>query len=106
MEIKVRGVDPVAVRKIDGMAKKRGMSRNEFVKILLEKTAVMKEMEVERDRLNVTMSSYNDLFKLLIGRVDDLEKNNEKLFILISLATDIPLLEVDNFLERNGSKEI
>ncbi|SFQ85791.1 hypothetical protein [Priestia endophytica] len=32
MEIKVRNVDPVAVKKIDELAKEKGISRQEFLK--------------------------------------------------------------------------
>ncbi|MFS0907242.1 hypothetical protein AB3N02_30120 [Priestia aryabhattai] len=36
MEIKVRNVDPIAVKKIDEMAKRKNISRQEFLKSQLE----------------------------------------------------------------------
>ncbi len=39
MEIKVRNVDPVVVKKIDEMAKEKGISRQEFLKIQIETLA-------------------------------------------------------------------
>lgn len=40
MDISLINIDPVAVKKLDELAKKKGMSRNEFVKIHLEKLAI------------------------------------------------------------------
>ncbi|MGG1219942.1 hypothetical protein ABE236_21090 [Priestia endophytica] len=43
MEIKVRNVDPVVVKKIDEMAKGKGISRQEFLKGLLEMLVFFRE---------------------------------------------------------------
>ena len=39
LEIKIRNVDPVALKKLDEMAKRKSISRQEFLKSLLEKIA-------------------------------------------------------------------
>ncbi|WHY71263.1 hypothetical protein [Fictibacillus enclensis] len=39
MEIKIRNVDPIALKKIDEMAKKKSISRQEYLKSVIEKTA-------------------------------------------------------------------
>ncbi|WP_018395848.1 hypothetical protein [Bacillus sp. 37MA] len=43
MEIKIRNVDPIAVKKIDELAKKQGISRQEFLKGQLEALAFYRE---------------------------------------------------------------
>ncbi|MCM3541161.1 hypothetical protein [Priestia endophytica] len=43
MEIKVRNVDPVAVKKIDELAKEKGISRQEFFKGQMEMLAFFRE---------------------------------------------------------------
>lgn len=45
VEIRVRGVDPTAVRKIDEMAKESGMSRQKFLKEQLELLAFWQEKQ-------------------------------------------------------------
>ena len=48
MEIKIRNVDPIAVKKIDEMAKEKKISRQEFLKGQLETLAFFRE-QVERE---------------------------------------------------------
>lgn len=49
MEIKVRNVNPVAVKKIDEMAKEKGILRQEFLKGQLEMLAFFRE-QTTRER--------------------------------------------------------
>ena len=44
MDVKIRGVDPVIVRKIDELAKKQHMSRNEYLKRCLSGYAVVQDV--------------------------------------------------------------
>ena len=54
MDIKVRNVDPVAIKKIDELAKAKGISRNEYLKKYISQIAAMKEMkEVENKYSNL-----------------------------------------------------
>ncbi|RXZ02136.1 hypothetical protein [Fictibacillus sp. S7] len=39
MEIKIRNIDPIALKKIDETAKKKSISRQEYLKSVIEKTA-------------------------------------------------------------------
>lgn len=75
MEIKVRSVDPVAVRKIDELAKGKQMSRNEFLKIQIHNTAMLPELKIEKDRLTLT----NDkLIEALEVQQMEMKKINEE----------------------------
>ena len=54
MEIKVRELDPVCVKKIDELARKKKMSRNAYLKSLLENYCVMdgfKKLESKNETL-------------------------------------------------------
>lgn len=54
VEIRVRGVDSIAVNKIDEMAKKAGMSRQKFLKEQLELLAFWQEKQKrEREYENI-----------------------------------------------------
>ena len=63
MDIKVRNVDPVAIKKIDELAKAKGISRNEYLKKYISQIAAMKEMkEVE--------NKYSNLLNAVVDRLE------------------------------------
>lgn len=63
MNISVRDIDPVAIKKIDELAKKKGISRNEYLKNQISKIAVMKETEeVEK--------KYSNLVNAVVDRLE------------------------------------
>lgn len=67
MNISIRDIDPVAIKKIDELAKKKGISRNEYLKKQISKIAVMKETEEVENR-------YSNLVNAVVDR---LEQSND-----------------------------
>ena len=63
MEIKIRNVSPEVVVKIDSLADKKGISRNEYLKRLLENMSAM-------DKVSETESKYNLIIERLIKVLD------------------------------------
>ena len=63
MDIKVRNVDPVAIKKIDELAKAKGISRNEYLKKYISQIAAMKEMK-EVD------NKYSNLVNAVVDRLE------------------------------------
>lgn len=54
MNISLRDVDPLAIKKIDELAKKKGISRNEYLKIYISQIAIMKDLnEIENRYANL-----------------------------------------------------
>lgn len=54
MNISIRDVDPVAIKKIDELAKKKGISRNEYLKIYIQQMAIVKDInEIEEKYTNL-----------------------------------------------------
>lgn len=51
MNICIRNADPIAVKKIDEIAKQRGMSRNEFLIRLLKRYTLIPEIENEKSKI-------------------------------------------------------
>ena len=49
MEIKIRNVDPVVVTKLDELARKQHLSRNEYLKKIVSRCAVVQDV-VENNR--------------------------------------------------------
>ncbi|CAI8950696.1 RHH_1 domain-containing protein [Priestia megaterium] len=52
MEIKVRNVCPVAVSKIDRLAKEKGLSRQAFLKEQIETLSIMEEVEKQEQAID------------------------------------------------------
>lgn len=64
MDFIVRGIEPYAVQKIDELAKQAGISRNEYLKIYLERLAAM-------DSINQIESKYEQLTKFVANIVNE-----------------------------------
>ncbi|MGG3528698.1 hypothetical protein COM13_19285 [Bacillus pseudomycoides] len=72
MEIRIREVDPIAVKKIDEMAKRKGLSRQQFLKGQVEMIAFFqqqnkREMELEnliQKNIHVMNDCYNKMKKM------------------------------------------
>lgn len=63
MDVLIRDVNPVAVKKIDELAKKKQLSRNQYLKNYIETLAVLDELNRQEDR-------YIELTKLLSSLVE------------------------------------
>lgn len=63
MDIKVRNVDPVAIKKIDELAKAKGISRNEYLKKYISQIAAMKEMKELENK-------YSNLVNAVVDRLE------------------------------------
>lgn len=63
MNISVRDIDPVAIKKIDEQAKKKGISRNEYLKKYISSIAVIKETEDIENK-------YTNLVNAVVDRLE------------------------------------
>ncbi len=86
MEIKVRNVDPIAVKKIDEIAKRKNISRQEFLKGQLETLAFFheqtnRELQLENmlekvlqmmGQCSTTIEKVNDIIHELMGEDEPL----------------------------------
>ncbi|MEH7005179.1 hypothetical protein COK01_26715 [Priestia megaterium] len=85
MEIKVRNVDPIAVKKIDELAKKKKMSRQEFLKGQLETLTLFqaqtdREIELENlVRFNIqTVEKCTEVMETMNGFIKELMEGDEE----------------------------
>lgn len=60
MDIFIRGIDPVAVKKIDELAKKKGISRNEYLKIHIQQIAIVKDVNEVEDKYSNLVATVTD----------------------------------------------
>ena len=63
MEIKIRNVDPVVVTKLDELARKQHLSRNEYLKKIVSRCAVVQDV-IDLDK------KYTDLVNVLVERLE------------------------------------
>jgi len=74
MDLLLRNIDPVAVKKFDEMAKKKSISRQEFLKSVLEKVAYEKEQNEKEARLEMIISKNVLVMEEMTNAVSRLEK--------------------------------
>ncbi|MFY0761021.1 hypothetical protein AB1K32_19565 [Metabacillus dongyingensis] len=73
MEIKIRNMDPIVVKKFDEMAQRKSISRQEFLKSILEKVAYEPEQNENEMRLEWTISKNIQVMEMIVERVDQLD---------------------------------
>lgn len=82
MEIKIRDINPMAVKKIDEWAKEKGISRQQYLKLHLESFAINdvhsniidryeKQLEANSLVLEKTTDSINELVEIIKGLILD-----------------------------------
>ncbi|WP_249598701.1 hypothetical protein [Peribacillus frigoritolerans] len=73
MDIFLRKIDPVAMKKIDEIAKRKSISRQEFLKSIVEKVAYESEQNEKEMRLEWIISKNINAMEKMIDKVDQLE---------------------------------
>lgn len=63
MDVCIRKVDPVAIKKIDELAKRKGISRNEYLKKHIEQMAIIKDISETEDK-------YANLVEIVVDRLE------------------------------------
>lgn len=79
MEIKIRGLNPHAVKKIDELAKEKNISRNEYLKNVLEELSFLEMKDNVNDRLEKQIQINNIV----------MQKNSESLDELVSILKEM-----------------
>lgn len=73
MELKIRNIDPFVVKTFDELAKKKSISRQEFLKSLLEKIAYEKDVDEKEARLEMIISKNIEVMEQMNNSVTRLE---------------------------------
>lgn len=72
MEIKIRGINPHAVKKIDELAKEKNLSRNEYLKNTLEELSFLQLKDNVNDRLEKQIQANNIFMQRNSNSLDEL----------------------------------
>jgi hypothetical protein len=73
MDIILRNIDPVAVKKIEEMAKKKSISRQEFLKAAVEKIAYEPEQNERELQLELVIKKNNQIMSNAIQTIERFE---------------------------------
>ncbi|MEW5596909.1 hypothetical protein ABGT24_26110 [Peribacillus frigoritolerans] len=73
MDIFLRNLDPIAIKKFDEMAKKRSISRQELLKAVIEKVAYEKEQDEKDMRLEMIISKNILVMEEMINTINRFE---------------------------------
>ncbi|WP_338450553.1 ribbon-helix-helix protein, CopG family [Niallia oryzisoli] len=79
MDINVRNVEPVAVKKLDELAKAKGMSRSQYVREMIEsftflsmRDGIVDRLEYQLDLNTLAMKRYSDSIDELVAVIKEL----------------------------------
>lgn len=100
MDVLVRNVSPMIVKKLDDKARKKGISREEFLREQLEVIAHIDLLIEYREKVNNSLGNVADNLKTTFDKLDSMEEKYERLLYLLSYVTDINLHDMDQFIEE------
>jgi len=100
MELKVRDVDTSAVNVLNDEAKKQNVSRNELLKRHIEDLAQFNGIKRAEKELDSTLRSVGDALEMTYHRLDQLEKQSMKMYLLLATVLEVDPEEVDDYLEK------
>ena len=80
MEIKVRNVCPVAVSKVDRLAKEKGLSRQAFLKEQIETLSIMEEVKKQEQAIDDLYDRAIDTIQRCSDAMTNMDRTFNKLF--------------------------
>lgn len=99
MDIKVRDLDVLTVRKLDALAKEKEMSRESFLREQLNRLANEDLQRIEQKRFeNILKKNHDILEASILGQNKLLEKLNTVESILM-IVLDIDMSEIDETIK-------
>jgi len=100
MELKVRDVDTGAIKVLNDEARKQNVSRNELLKRHIEDLAQFNGIKCAEKELDSTISRVGDALEMTYNRIEQLEKQSMKMYLLLATVLDVDPEEVDDYLEK------
>lgn len=104
MDVLIRNVSPVAVKRIDQIAKEKGVSREEFLREQLEVISVVDLLQEQKEKINFEFNKLNEQLNMLVETLLRNEKNYIRMLELFSIMTGIDLFELEEFYDGGNIK--
>lgn len=105
MDLLLRNIDAVAVKKIDEQAKAKKMSRNEYLKIQIEKLAMLDVFEEDRNRFEEIIQTVVKALRHTMMMIEEQQKEIKKMQAMFMMVLDIDEEEMNAFVEEFILKE-
>src|SRR5690625_3083204 len=100
MEIKIRDVDVREIKELDEEAKKKKVSRNTILKRIIEDKIKFDGIKSAEKELDVTMNRVADGLEMTYQRLNHLEKQTLKMYLLLCGGVGIDPTEAEDILEE------
>lgn len=100
MDLLLRNIDAVAVKKIDELAKAKKMSRNEYLKIQIEKLAALDVFNEERNRFEEITHMVIKTLSQIMMMITELQDEIKKLQAMQMMVLDVDEKEMNTFIEE------
>lgn len=101
MEIKIRNVDVVAVKRIDELAKEKKLSRNEFLKTQIERFALLDVHKRERNHFEDVLQMTSELLVKTMKMIGKQQEEIQKMKAIFLMMMDIDEEEMELILNEN-----
>jgi len=105
MEIKIRDVDVRAIKVLDEEAKKQKVSRNTLLQRIVEDKVKFDGIKGAEKELDVTMNRVADGLEMTYQRLNHLEKQTLKMYLLLCDGLGIDPTEAEAILEKTFDME-
>lgn len=99
MDVFLRNIDVVAVKKIDELAKKKKLSRNEYLKIHIEKLAHMDVFLEERNRFEETLKMVGSVLERNVHMMKENNDEIQRMKSIFMLMMDVSEEEVNEYMK-------
>src|SRR5699024_9493384 len=100
MEIKIRDVDVRAIKVLDEEAKKQKVSRNTLLKRIVEDKEKFDGIKSAEKELDVTMNGVSEILEMTDQRLNHLEQQTLKMYLLLCGGLGIDHTEAEDILEE------
>lgn len=103
MDIKISGIDDAVIARIDIKAKAlsikldRKISRNEYIKRLVNANVMMQDDEIRQDKFDKAIELFQSEMRDLKGTIQEYLDSNSRLFYMVASGVDIDEIENDEY---------
>lgn len=101
MDIYIRNIEEPYIKIIEERSEKLGISRNMYIKKIIEQDAMKKMFEVERNKNREQLKRIADALEVLMNRTQKIEEINVDLITAISILTDVDIKELIELNSHN-----
>lgn len=95
MDILIRNIEGSYIKILDDRSEKLGVSRNVYIKSIIEKEVMDNVLADERNKNAMELKRIADVLELMMARTKSLEENNINIITMLSLLTGVELEDLN-----------